>query len=138
MLRAAFDGVLGDRDPQVQPGAWVNATPPLAMLHAPQAWVVDALVAQEGGGGRFEIGVPARFHRCGQRESPLTGTVVAIDGTRAQMLPHTMLAAEHSDRVPTLRRSVERVVPRDGLHRVRAYLDTPPPKAIHGAVAAGP
>jgi putative peptide zinc metalloprotease protein len=135
-LRAPFDGVLGDRDPQVQPGAWVNATQPIAMLHAPQAWVVDALVAQEAI-GRFEIGAPARFHRRGQWESPLTGTVVAIDGTRAQTLPHPMLATEHGGRVPTLRQPDGRLVPRDGLYRVRLRLDAPPPEALRGAVAAG-
>ena len=136
VLRAPFDGVLGDRDPQVQPGALVNATQPIAMLHAPQAWVVDALVAQEAI-VRFEIGAPARFHRRGQWESPLTGTVVAIDATRAQTLPHPMLATEHGGRMPTLRQPDCRLVQRDGRYRMRLRLDAPPPDALRGAVAAG-
>lgn len=43
--RAPFDGVLGERDPQVRPGDWVDATRPIAMLYALQAWVVNVLVA---------------------------------------------------------------------------------------------
>jgi putative peptide zinc metalloprotease protein len=135
-LRAAFDGVLGDHDPQVQPGAWVNATQPIAMLHAPDAWVVDALVEQQAI-GRFEVGAPARFHRRGQWEAPLAARVVAIDGNRTQALPHPMLAAEHGGRVPTLRQPDGRLVPRDGLYRVRLRLDALPPADARGAVAAG-
>jgi putative peptide zinc metalloprotease protein len=135
-LRAAFDGVLGDRDPQVQPGAWINATQPIAMLHAPDVWVVDALVAQQSI-GRFEVGAVARFHRRGQWEAPLAARVVAIDSTRAQGLPHPMLAAEHGGRVPTLRQPDGRLAPRDGVFRVRLRLDTPPPPTARGAVASG-
>lgn len=43
--RAPFDGVLGEGDPQVRPGDWVDATRPIAMLYALQAWVVNVLVA---------------------------------------------------------------------------------------------
>jgi putative peptide zinc metalloprotease protein len=136
VLRAAFDGVLGDRDSQVQPGAWVNASQPIAMLHAPDAWVVDALVAQEAI-GRFEVGAPARFQRRGRWETPVTATVVAIDGTRAQTLPHPMLATEHGGRVPTLRQPDGRLVPRDALYRVRLRLDAPPTDTDRAAVASG-
>jgi putative peptide zinc metalloprotease protein len=136
VLRAAFDGVLGDRDSQVQPGAWVNASQPIGMLHAPDAWVVDALVAQEAI-GRFEVGAPARFQRRGRWETPVTATVVAIDGTRAQTLPHPMLATEHGGRVPTLRQPDGRFVPRDALYRVRLRLDAPPADTDRAAVASG-
>jgi putative peptide zinc metalloprotease protein len=136
VLRAAFDGMLGDRDPQIQPGAWVNASQPIAMLHAPDAWVVDALVAQESI-GRFEVGAPARFQRRGRWETPVTATVVAIDGTRAQTLPHPMLATEHGGRVPTLRQPDGRLVPRDALYRVRLRLDAPPTDTDRAAVASG-
>ncbi|MEI7445155.1 MAG: HlyD family efflux transporter periplasmic adaptor subunit [Burkholderiales bacterium] len=134
-LRAPFDGVLGDRDPQVQPGAWVNATQPIAILHAPDAWVVDALVDQRLI-DRIEVGAAARFHRRGRWEAPLPGRVVAIDGSRVQALPHPMLAAEHGGRLASVRQGEGQLVPKDGLYRVRVKLDAPPPGG-DAAVALG-
>lgn len=123
-LRAAFDGVLGDRDPQVQPGAWVNASQPIAMLHAPDSWVVDALIDQHAI-DRLREGATARFHRRGRWEPPLAAQVVAIDGSRAQSLPHPMLAAEHGGRLPTVRLPDGQLAPRDGVYRVRLRVDLP-------------
>jgi len=124
-LRAAFDGVLGDRDPQVQPGAWVNATQPIAMLHAPGSWVVDALVEQHAL-ERIAPGATARFHRRGRWEPPMAARVISVDTSRAQALPHPMLAADHGGRVATVRQPDGTLAPRDGLYRVRLRLDAPP------------
>jgi putative peptide zinc metalloprotease protein len=134
-LRAPFDGMLGDRDPLVQTGAWVNATQPIAMLHAPDAWIVDAMVDQRMI-DRIEVGASARFHRRGRWEAPLAGRVVAIDGSRVQALPHPMLAAEHGGRLSSTRQGEGQLVPKDGLYRVRVKLDAPPPEAGAG-VALG-
>lgn len=134
-LRAAFDGVLGDRDPLLQPGGWVNPGQPIGMLHAPDAWVVDALVdarALE----RLEAGATARFARRGRWEAPLPARLVAIDTTRTATLPHPMLAAEHGGRIATIRQADGSLAPRDGLYRVRLKLDAPPP-AGDAAVALG-
>lgn len=133
-LRAAFDGVLGDRDPSIQVGGWVHPGAPIAMLHAPDAWVVDALV-DAGALARLEAGAPARFARRGRWEAPLPARVVAIDTTRSATLPHPMLAAEHGGRVATMRQPDGSLAPRDGLYRVRLRLDAPPPG--DAAVAAG-
>lgn len=134
-LRAAFDGVLGDRDPLVQPGAWVNASQPIAMLHAPGEWVVDALVDQREL-ERFAVGAAARFHRRGRWEAPIAGRVVAIDDSRAHALPHPMLAAEHGGRVPAIRQPDGQLAPRDGLYRVRLRLDAAPDEG-RASVALG-
>jgi putative peptide zinc metalloprotease protein len=134
-LRAPFDGVLGDPDPLVQPGAWVNESQPLAMLHAPDAWVVDAMVDQRAI-ERLEEGAIARFHRRGRWEAPIAGRVVAIDTSRVQSLPHPMLSAEHGGRLPTVRQPGGQLVPRDGVYRVRIRLD-PPPGVTIDAVALG-
>lgn len=124
-LRAAFDGVLGDRDPVVRPGVWVNASQPLAMLHAPGPWVVDALLDQHAL-ERIRAGAAARFHRRGRWEAPLPARVVAVDATRAQSLPHPMLAADHGGRLPTVRLPDGQLAPRDVLYRVRLQVDAPP------------
>jgi putative peptide zinc metalloprotease protein len=135
-LRAPFDGVLGDRDPLVQPGAWINATQPIAMLHAPDAWIVDALVDQRWI-DRLDVGAQARFQRRGRWEAPLVGRVVAVDGSRVAVLPHPMLAAEHGGRLPSARLPDGQLVPKDGLYRVRIRLDAPPASAASTAVALG-
>jgi hypothetical protein len=137
VLRAPFYGVLDNRDPQVESAAWVNANQPIALLHAPGVWVVDALVAQEAI-DRVEVGSPARFHRRGYWMSPITGTVEAIEGTRARTLPHRMLATEHGGRVPTLRQTDGRLVSCDGLCRMRLHLAAAPREPVRGAVAAAP
>jgi hypothetical protein len=73
----------------------------------------------------------------GERIVPLAARVVAIDGNRTRALPHPMFAAEHGGRVPILRQPDGRLVPRDGLYRVRLRLDALPPAAARGAVATG-
>jgi sirohydrochlorin cobaltochelatase len=101
------------------------------------ATAVDALVAQEAI-DRVEVGSPARFHRRGDWMSPITGTVEAIEGTRARTLPHRMLATEHGGRVPTLRQTDGCLVSCDGLCRMRLHLAAAPPEPVRGAVAAAP
>lgn len=125
-LRAPFDGVLGDIDPLLGPGGWVNPAQPIAMLHAPDSWVVDVLVEADAL-ERIGIGAAARFARRGRGEVPLQARVVSIDSARTAALPHPMLAAEHGGRIATLRQADGTLLPRDALYRVRLRLDAPPP-----------
>jgi putative peptide zinc metalloprotease protein len=125
-LRAPFDGTLGDLDPLLGPGGWVNPAQPIAMLHALDSWVVDVLV-DAGALERIGIGAQARFARRGRGEVPLQARVVAIDSTRTAALPHPMLAAEHGGRIATLRQADGTLLPRDALYRVRLRLEAPPP-----------
>lgn len=120
-LSAAFSGMLADVDPHLRPGAWVNPGQPIALLFDPGEWMVDALVAQDSI-DRFRVGSPARFHARGRWQQPLTGEVVAIDTTRAQSLPHPMLATVHGGRMPASSQPDGSLAPRDAFYRVRIRL----------------
>ncbi len=117
-LAAGFAGIVADVDPQLRPGVWVNPGQPLAVLYDPANWVVDALVPQDAV-ARIRVGADAVFHRDGHTGAPLAGTVIAIDASRLQSLPHPMLAASHGGRVPVVATPGGGLVPREGLYRVR-------------------
>ena len=123
-MTAAFGGRLTDVDEALKPGVWVAPNQPLAVLHDPGSWVVDAFLAPEAL-ARIVVGATARFYRHGHPEQPLIGTVEAIDADRQQRFAHPMLAVDHGGRLPAIRGVDGQAVPRDALYRVRIRLDLP-------------
>lgn len=121
-LPAAFSGRLADIDPHLRPGTWMNPGQPIGVLFDGDDWLVEALVDQEAI-GRFAVGAPARFHARGQWRAPLPGEVVAIDRSRAQRLPHPMLAAAHGGRLEADAQADGSLAPRGAFYRVRIRLD---------------
>jgi putative peptide zinc metalloprotease protein len=124
-LRAPFEGVLLDRDPEAKPGAWLNASQALAMLVDTRRWVAEGLVEQRDV-QRIALGDVVQFYRRGQFEQPIEGKVVAIDSTRTQSLPHVMLATDHGGRVAVIKQQNGQITPRDSLYRIRIALPRNP------------
>lgn len=130
VLVAAFDGELSDIDEALRPGSWISPGQPIAILHDPGSWVIDAYLAQQDL-GRIAVGAPVHFHRHQDATAALTGTVAAIDADRQQRFAHPMLAVDHGGRVPAIRKPDGQLLPREALYRVRIRVDAVP--AAHGA-----
>lgn len=124
-LKADFSGQWRDADPQLRAGAWVNSRTPLGVLVDPTSWIVDAYVTQQQV-SRISTGAQAKFwpQRWG---TPLQATVVAVDSTRSQQLPYTMLDARHGGDIATQphEKAPQPVQP---LYRVRLQLHGVPPQ----------
>ena len=124
-LVAPNDGLVVDRDRQIQAQTWVNANQPIAILIDPSQWIVDALIEQRDL-EHVQIGSKARFFWRNRLDEPLRATVVAVDSSRAQALPDPMLATDRGGRVPVLKTgSNGAMVPRDALYKVRLKLEEP-------------
>jgi len=92
-LIAADGGEIRDVNPLLAKGSWVNAATPIAWVVQPGSWRVEAMVNEEDRlrlreGGAATVVVHGRTQ-------VLKGRIVAIDNTRAQRLPHLLLAASH-------------------------------------------
>ena len=121
-LLAPFDGRLTDIDETLQPGSWIAPGQPIAVLHDPDGWIVDAYVSQQDL-ARVAVGAAARFYRRQQPDAPLSGTVLAIDADRQQRFAHPMLAVDHGGRLAATRSPDGQLVPREALYRVRIRMD---------------
>lgn len=127
-LRAPFDGVLKDLDPDIESGSWVKPQHPLAWIVNPARWVVDAYVT-EVDLARLQ---PAQRVRVRQLVDPplwLEGRVQEIDFTRASVLPSPMLDVRHGGPlvvIPSQDQHQPEPVLRDVLYRVRIELDQLP------------
>ncbi len=143
-LRAGFDGLLVDNDPLIKPGVWINANQPIAILIDPKQWIVEALVEQRDL-PRIEVGSQAKFFRRGFASAPLVATVVSIDSTRVQSLPHPLLAVDHGGRVAAHYANADggesekksagssSLAPRESVYRVKLKLtvaDTTMPQSL--------
>jgi len=129
ILRAPFDGVLHDLDPELDTGTWVRSLQPLAMLVNPSRWVVDAYVA-EADLSRIDVGQPVRVRQMVDPPVWRDGRVQAIDVARTTALPSPMLDASHGGplaTVPGPPGAFQQRVPvaRDALFRVRIELEQP-------------
>lgn len=129
ILRAPFDGVLYDLDPELDAGVWVKSLQPLAMLVNPDRWVVDAYVA-EADLSRIEVGQRVRVRQMVDPPVWRDGRVGAIDVARTTALPSPMLDASHGGPIatvpgPAMAFSQRVPVARDALFRVRVELDEP-------------
>ena len=119
---APFDGRLTDVDETLRPGSWIGPGQPIAILHDPRSWVVDAYLGQQDL-SRIVVGAVVRFHLHHRPEAPLSGTVQAIDTDRQQRFAHPLLAVEHGGRLPAIRGPDGRLLPREALYRVRILID---------------
>ena len=120
-LRAPFAGVWLDRNPDWQPGQWVNGKEALGILIDPRHWQVDAYVAQDQV-HRIAVGDPVRFYPEGST-APLAGKVLAIGSTRTGQLAHRMLSAHFGG--PVQVSAQDPLVPGSALFQVLVGLDEP-------------
>ncbi|WP_341668522.1 HlyD family efflux transporter periplasmic adaptor subunit [Alcaligenes sp. SDU_A2] len=125
-LKAPFDGVISDLDPQLKPGVWVKPDQALGIVYQPTAWIAEAYTRQENL-SRLQVGDTARVYTS-SHSAPLAARVLSIDSTRTHTLPDPMLDAAHggSIRVSTINQSQE---VQQALYRVTLALDTPPAQA---------
>lgn len=125
-LKAPFDGVISDIDPQLKPGVWVKPDQPLGIIYRPDAWIAEAYTQQESL-SRLQVGDTARVYTS-DSSAPLAARVIGIDSTRTQKLPDPMLDAAHggSIRVSTVNQSQE---VQHALYRVTLALDQAPDQA---------
>jgi putative peptide zinc metalloprotease protein len=117
-VRAPFDGQLLDYDRGIKPGVWLNSTHQIAVLVDTKRWVVDALIDQQAV-ERIKPGGVVKFYLRHDTRDPILGEVVAVDSSRAQSLPHPMMATDHGGRVPATKQNNGSLSPRDSLYRVR-------------------
>lgn len=124
-LKAEFDGIWQDVDPQLRAGAWVDMRTPLGVLVNPHSWVVDAYVEQQQV-SRIQVGAQAAFwpQNWGRK---LHATVIAVDNARSQQLPYAMLDARHGGTVATQPHN-QAPQPIHPMYRVRLQLTEPPPQ----------
>jgi putative peptide zinc metalloprotease protein len=117
-LQAAFDGQFVDLEPEIRPGVWITANQPIGMLVDSSRWVIDALVDQKSL-ARIRVGDVGRFHVRNQPGRRFDVKVRAIDSTRAQSVPHPMMAMDHGGRLAVAKQTNGSLVPRDSMYRVR-------------------
>lgn len=123
-LRAPFDGILTDVDPELKTGVWVSPKDPLGIIVVPTHWTVDAFVGQDDY-ARIAAGNGMRFYPEDDSLHPITGRVESIDRYRVASLPHPLLSDRHGGKLPVLQDS-QGMTPRDALYRVRIHLDESP------------
>lgn len=121
-LVAPYSGMIVDRDTDLQPGTWVSANEPIALLINPDRWVIDALVSQDDV-ERVKPGAIVKFYRTSDAARPLVGKVISVDTVVVQSLPDPVFDAETGGPVATIRLPGGQVVPRDPLYRVRISLE---------------
>jgi putative peptide zinc metalloprotease protein len=124
-LRAPVAGLLTDIDPTLQPGAWIKPNQPLAVLIDPEHWTVEAFVRQQDL-SRLAVGARAHFHADGDGLNVAQGTVIALDDTRTQNLPHPMLSATFGGPIAVSAKPENGLQVLDALYRVRIRLDAAP------------
>ncbi|MGV8920623.1 MAG: HlyD family efflux transporter periplasmic adaptor subunit [Pseudomonas sp.] len=128
-LRAPIAGLLTDIDPSVQPGVWVKPNQPLAVLIDPSHWTVEAFVRQQDL-ARLKVGARAQFHADGDALQVMHGSIVSLDDTRTQNLPHPMLSATYGGPIAVSAKPENGLQVLDALYRVRIRLDAPPSQMI--------
>ncbi|RYF38936.1 MAG: HlyD family efflux transporter periplasmic adaptor subunit, partial [Comamonadaceae bacterium] len=128
-VAAPFAGQLGDLDPLLTPGVWVQPRQPLAIVTDPSRWTVEAFIEEEDV-ARVRVGDSARVYIGMRSLETVHGQVVEVDPGRTLSLPHAMLDANAGGPIVTVKppaeqRYLERP-PRDAIYRVRIALDAPP------------
>ena len=123
-LRAPFDGVLTDLDPELAAGAWVSSHQPLGVVLDPQHWSAEAFVGQAER-LRIHTGSRVRFYPQDTPLQTVEGEVTSIDTGKTIALPHTLLSSRFGGPLPVLA-DANGLTPRDALYRVRIQLATAP------------
>jgi putative peptide zinc metalloprotease protein len=144
---ATRDGTVRDVDPTLQPGTWVGPSQLIAVIIDGRRWRVEALVSERdrqrlSNGGKAVVIVKGRTRK-------LEGTVVAIDSSPVNRLPHLLLAQDHGGPVtlnPTQPKKElrpadawfrvlvegESDAPVDAVHEVRVHFDGTRESLAHG------
>jgi putative peptide zinc metalloprotease protein len=90
---ATHDGAVRDVDPNLRSGTWVGPSQLIAMVVGSKRWRVEALVPERE---RLRLSTGARATVIVKgRTQKFTGTVVAIDNSPVNKLPHLLLAQDH-------------------------------------------
>ncbi len=112
------EGRVSDLDPMLTAGSWIDASTPIAWLVSDRGWQVEALVA-EADLPRIRAGNRAAVFVSGTAQR-LDGEVAWIDPSRAQRLPHGLLAQPHGGPVAVLQpdRAGGGIQPAEALYRV--------------------
>ncbi len=122
-LTAPFSGVLLDKDDSLTLGTWVQPKLPMAILIDPQSWVADILV-EEAEINRIKLNESADIYISDVPFTVLKGTVTAIDATKLNSLPHTMLDAQHGGKIATL--PGDKSIPTQAYYKVRVSFAAQP------------
>ncbi len=124
-IKAAFDGVLRDLDPELSPGMWIGPMHMLGTLVDAQRWVVEAFV-DENELARLEPGQTARVRVLTDPPVWLSGQLESMDMSRTVRLPTPALDAVHGGLLATLPGASGDAQLRDSLYRLRISLDESP------------
>ena len=118
VLRAPFDGVLNDVDPELRAGLWLDGTSPLALIRHDRGAGVRGYVA-EAAIRRFSAGAEAAFvpEDPDLPRVPLRVAEVAFAATEKLHEPY--LALTHGGSIATSERSGEELMPLEAQYAVR-------------------
>lgn len=126
-LTAPFAGTLQDIDDGLSIGTWVHPNKAMAVLVDPQSWVVDVMV-EEVDIARLKLGDAAAIFLHNSSFNKIQGTVIAIDTTKINALPHPMLDAQHGGGIATLQG--DKSIPTQGFYKVRVQFSNQPRLSI--------
>ncbi len=122
-LVAPFTGVLQDIDESLSVGTWVHPKQAMAVLINPQTWAADVLV-EEAEIKRVQLGDKAKITIESGNYHVFSGQVHAIDTTKINTLPHSMLDVQHGGEIATLPNNKSNPV--QGFYKVRIMFDQQP------------
>ena len=116
-VKANFDGVVVEIDPDLSLGEWVPKDMHLATVIDDQHWVVDCYV-EEGDLNRIELGSSGTFVPEAPRLDALRLRVVSIDRDASRSLSDGSLASISGGQI-LVRQQSYKVIPEHAIYRVR-------------------
>ncbi len=124
-VRAPFDGLLRDVDPDLQPGEWLDATSPIARVVAIGSPVGTGYL-DEGQIWRIRAGAPAVFVPEDTLMASISGHVTDRAMTGSHSIDIAYLASVYGGAVPSDKAPDGEIRPRSGKHVIRVAFDAPP------------
>ena len=122
VLRAPFDGIVRDVDPELRAGLWVQSKTPLALVRAASGIAVRGYVA-EADIRRFESGSKAVFVPENPELPRVPLEVASVSFAGAERLSEPYLAMPHGGSIATSEREGEKLMPLDAHYGVRLVPD---------------
>jgi putative peptide zinc metalloprotease protein len=99
VIRAPFDGVVSDRNADVRAGGWVASSTSLAMMIAPNQWVVEAYV-EEQEISRIEAGQTAEVMLMGYTPRKVDAKVLRVERSAAKTYASPLLETRYGGPLP--------------------------------------
>ncbi|SFV06970.1 putative peptide zinc metalloprotease protein [Methylobacterium sp. 174MFSha1.1] len=136
VIRAGMAGEIRQIADHLTPGRWLSDSDGIGLIVAPEAWILQAYVAESDVAALRE-GAAARFHAAQADVPALDAVVEQVERSDRRTLPDAVLAEPLGGPLPA-RQKDGRYEPLTALYRVRLRTETPPDRwrrTIRGEVA---